>query len=299
MKTIASILIVILVLTTIPSASAQTQTTTPAVPQTQGAPQVQAAAPPDSLLIEQGRMVSAYFLDAVSSANATVGMPVRLALKDDFIMNDLVVLPHDKVIHGTVTKVRRAIAGEKRAKLEIAFADLPLGGSATLKIQETETEASGERAGHILLWIAASPLIALVSPLFLAFLISDHLDEGKPTGEEINRHACSNSMVWVSKDTMVDVAALSTTNDQVTPEESAAIETCKISEPGLKNRRHAQIVDPTASAISSTPALSAPASTPEVKPALPSESARPQGDEPAPAPMPSPEGESASLPAHL
>jgi hypothetical protein len=286
MKTIASILIVILVLTTIPSASAQTPTPTQATPQTQ------AAASPQKLLIEQGRSVSTYLLDSVSSANAAVGMPVRLALKNDFVMDDLVVLHRDTVIRGTVTKVRRAIAGEKRAKLEITLADLPLGANAALKIQEKETEASGERVGHILLWITASPLIAIVAPLFLAFLISDHLDEGKPTGEDINRRACSDWMVWVSKDAMVNVAALSATNDQVTAEESAAIETCKFSEPGLKNRRQSEIVNPADPSTSSTPA---------VKPASPSEStpstALPQKDQPAADQTPAPADEQASSPA--
>ena len=151
-------------------------------------------------------MIGFYTLDPISSATAAVGSTVRLALAKDFAPGGVTMLRAGTIVPGTVTQVRRGVAGKTSAQLEISAGGIPLGKNLSL-ILDTRMKTPGKQiAREAGFWILGAPLVVLALPLLIAVAVGDK--KQKPTGGDLVYEACTYRLYYVASDTMVQVSSL-------------------------------------------------------------------------------------------
>jgi hypothetical protein len=161
---------------------------------------------PDKLMISHGRIVGLYTLDPISSATATVGSTIRLAAVQDLVLGGVTIVHKGTIVTGTITSVRRGVAGKTEARLEIRASNIPLGKALRLKLEDQPRKTHGEKAREARLWVLGAPIVVLASPLLIAMALEDR--KPKPTGEDIVYEACTFRPFYVASDMIVPISAL-------------------------------------------------------------------------------------------
>jgi hypothetical protein len=162
--------------------------------------------PPERILVPRGTLIGFYTLDPVSSATAAVGSTVRLVLAKNFAPGGVTMLRAGTVVPGTVTQVRRGVAGKTSAQLEISVGGIPLGKNLTLKL-DTQMKTPGKQiAREASFWILGAPLVVLALPLIIAMAVGDK--KQKPTGGDLVYEACTYRLYFVASDTMIQVSSV-------------------------------------------------------------------------------------------
>jgi hypothetical protein len=146
------------------------------------APASATAAPdpvPEMITIPKNTEIEFITLEAVSSATATKGQLIRLAVGKDMIINGLVVIRKGTLAMGKVTHLTKGVPGKKDGYLQIEPSTLILGNGRRVKLWELMYgEDDCANAGPCwVLWTLFAP-IALIGMAINANENRDEIHQG-------------------------------------------------------------------------------------------------------------------------
>ena len=106
----------------------------------------------------------------LSSATAEEGQPVQLAVSEDVKINDVIVIPHDAVVNGTVVQSVAKRRMGRTGKLDFSIDNIILAGGAKLPVRYSVVKKEGGShatstgiitAGVAIVFWPAAPFILL------------------------------------------------------------------------------------------------------------------------------------------
>jgi hypothetical protein len=129
-------------------------------------------------------------LEGVSSATATKGQLVQLAVAKDLMVDGLVVIPKGTPATGVVSRLTKGVPGKRDGFLRVVPRMLLLNNGKTIKLSEYR---SGENDCDPLgpCWA----MYTLFAPIFLATWIASHVPDEVPSGKDDAINACE-SLIW-------------------------------------------------------------------------------------------------------
>jgi hypothetical protein len=138
-------------------------------------------------------------LEPVSSATASNGQLVRLAVQDDLIVNGLVAIPKGTLATGVVTHLQKGIAGKQDGYVKPVSLAMSNGKQAKLWESAYGEDDCANAGPCWLLWTISAPLM----PLILIRLATNAMDKGggepKPAGKNKVLKAGSSLTRYVAK----------------------------------------------------------------------------------------------------
>ena len=111
------------------------------------APDLASAAQPKgaTITLRRGTIVPLVLLETVSSATAQKGQTVRLAVKEDVVVDWTVIIPRGTPVSGLVTSVRKGVAGKNDGSLRIEPISLTLPDGPSIELRGyTYTDDGGD-----------------------------------------------------------------------------------------------------------------------------------------------------------
>jgi hypothetical protein len=139
---------------------------------------MQAAMPPDVVIVPDGTPLTLKVETDFSSATAKVGDTVEFTTPYPARVNGLVIVPKGTPVSGTVVEVRTARRASRDGEVKIAIGklSLPSGDTATLR-QAMKSESSAKRHGTgalaVIALVASSPFTAGILPAGVLFSKGD------------------------------------------------------------------------------------------------------------------------------
>jgi hypothetical protein len=120
-------------------------------------------AQPQTIRIPKDTEIELVALEPVSSATATKGQLVRLAVAKDLMVNGLAVIPRGALATGSVTGLHKAAPGKKDGSIRVSRITLTLGDGRRVKLKDCPS--AGEDCGDIAprweLWTIFLPFTVL------------------------------------------------------------------------------------------------------------------------------------------
>jgi hypothetical protein len=179
---------------------------------------------PEFVTIPKNTEIELITLEAVSSATATKGQLVRLAVAEDVKEDGLVVIPKGTFASGEVTHLRKAVPGKNDGFIRVTPITLTLGNGKRPKLWES---AYGEddcaNVGPCwVLWTLFWP-IGLVG---MAVHRTENRDDEsqKPKGEDVTIDVCNRLSGYLAHRTTlrtIDLQAVKHALDDTAPCKSA------------------------------------------------------------------------------
>jgi hypothetical protein len=127
-------------------------------------------------------------LETVSSATATKGQPVRMAVGEDEMVNGLVLIPKGTPVTGKVTHLRKGIPGKRDGSIYVEPTILTLANGALVKLRHNRPgeDDCGDMGPCWIWW-------TFLAPLTVAGKAHDRIKYGhrKAEGKEETWAACS------------------------------------------------------------------------------------------------------------
>jgi hypothetical protein len=142
--------------------------------------------PPEFVNIPKDTQIELISLEAVSSATATKGQLVRLAVAKGVLVKGLVVIPRGTLATGVVSRLTKGVPGKRDGFLQVTPSVLFLNNGTTIKLHEND-------------WIDTDfgpPwfMYTFLGAIFLPILILANLDESKEKkqalGKDVAIHEC-------------------------------------------------------------------------------------------------------------
>jgi hypothetical protein len=181
--------------------------TAEAVGQEARQPQVSAQTPvaQSSTNLPRDTEVELILMETVSSATATKGQAVRLAVAKDIFVQGRILIPRGTLASGVVSRVRKGVPGERDGNVEVRPVALTLADGTKLKLKEYPTgeDACGDMGpcwAFGLFAVVISPLVVAVLPVVaVVALFQRDRDKGratyqkmKPVGKDMTFAVCSS-----------------------------------------------------------------------------------------------------------
>jgi len=149
---------------------------------------------PEFITIPKDTEIEMISLEAVSSATATKGQLVRLAVAKDVLVKNLVVIPKGTPATGVVSRLTKGVPGKRNGYLQVVPRILFLNNGKTITLRESRSGEFGcDPIGPcwaMYTFLAPFLLIGLVSHKVL-----DSDENEKPLGKDDAIHACQ-SLIW-------------------------------------------------------------------------------------------------------
>jgi hypothetical protein len=139
-------------------------------------------------------------LEAISSATAVVGAPVKFAVAEDVVADGIIVVHAGTPVNGTIVQVTRGSQEKHRVgHMTIRFAGMDLGNHLNLQVTGTYP-GNRKTSGRVFKSVAEGALdsIAFVAvlPFAIAYTIATS-DGEKPAGNEARLPLCFPKVVFV------------------------------------------------------------------------------------------------------
>ena len=121
-------------------------------------------------VIPEGTKVQIRLEQPLSSATAEVGQPVTLAVSDDVVINDVIVIAQDSVVNGTIVKARKKRRMGRTGKLDFSIDNILLSNGKRLPVRYSLVKKDGGSkavstgvitAGVAVLFFPAAPFVLL------------------------------------------------------------------------------------------------------------------------------------------
>jgi hypothetical protein len=143
---------------------------------------------PEFVTLDKGHEVHLLLLEDISSATATKGQRVRMAMAEDVIVDGKIVIPKGTKVQGEVSGLTKAISGKRDGYIHVTPLNLTLSDGGRLKLGDLPP--GEDKCGDFgpcwapLLFLA--PLVPLI--LIRVAVGADHL---KQPGIDGTEHICS------------------------------------------------------------------------------------------------------------
>lgn len=178
-----------------------------------------AASAPRSVKVRRGQTLSLSLLTRLDSGQSHIGDEVRAKLNRPLVANGAVVLPAESIVHGTVTKVKRAGANCHDGEIKWSLSPVTTVNRATIKLQPVysypyDPKQTGEPAwvplntplktiGRIPAYVGLTVFVVALSPLLIPMgLAATEPCRGR-AGQEQVLPAGRDLLYAVSKDVRV------------------------------------------------------------------------------------------------
>ena len=138
---------------------------------------------PNHVKVRRGQTLSLSLLTPLDSTQARVGDEVRAKLDRPLIVNGAVVVPAEWIVHGTVTKVKRASSNCHDGEIKWKLSPVTTPSGSTIKVQEVHSypyrpDQTGdpewvplntplEKIGRIPLYISLTAFVVAFSPILI------------------------------------------------------------------------------------------------------------------------------------
>jgi hypothetical protein len=115
-------------------------------------------------------------LESVSSATATKGQLIRMAVEEDVVIHGVVAIPKGTLATGVVSNVRKAKLGIKDGRLEVRPIAMTIANGVEAKLKENRTgeDACGDFGPCWAMYIFFAPAV----PFALIGLAANAIDGG-------------------------------------------------------------------------------------------------------------------------
>jgi hypothetical protein len=147
---------------------------------------------PKFITIPKDTEIELISLEAVSSAAATKGQLVRLAVAKDVLVKGLVVIPKGMLATGVVSRLTKGVPGKRDGFLRVVPRILLLNNGKTVRLREYRSgEYDCDPIGPC--WA----MYTFLAPIILIGLVSEKVldSDEKPPGKDDAINACE-SLIW-------------------------------------------------------------------------------------------------------
>jgi hypothetical protein len=183
---------------------------TPAAAQAPSPPTSRTTAVPTVLKIPKNTEIHLVALEAVSSATATKGQLVRLAVAQDVVVNGLVLIPRGSLAIGVVTHLHKGVAGKRNGSIRITPISRTIGNGTRHKLWESwyGEDDCAEMGPCWLMWTLSAPFILIG----LAINGPDYYDQEPQQGKDESINACSSLSGYIAKKIVIQTVDLRVVN---------------------------------------------------------------------------------------
>jgi hypothetical protein len=145
---------------------------------------------PEFVTIPKHTKVELISLEEVSSATATKGQFVRLAVANDVLVNGMVVIPRGTLASGAVSYVIKGAPGKRDGYLSVAPRIIFLSNRKSIKVQDRFGSDFGPW------WFAYTFLAPLMLMLWIGVAVDKVHNNKKSLGKDHVIHVCE-SQIWI------------------------------------------------------------------------------------------------------
>ncbi len=182
---------------------------------TANAPNVQTHARP--LDIPRKTIVPLVPLESVSSATAYKGQLVRLAVKENVILNGSIIIPKGSPASGVISDLRKAVLGKRDGSLSIKPVSLTLPDGSLVTLRQHIDTGGDEVCEGFVGCLPVAAIIAVSFPFAVAFSIASFFPRhhASESGNDIMIGPCQT--LWGSTKTISRIKIAAPNQIQISP----------------------------------------------------------------------------------